>query len=216
VEDFIAFSQGRDSVIGRTIKVLQEDFPNAFRVLKNVFDLISAVIQNQIAAWKNLFDFIIFGFNSVIDFFKNTILPFFKDSFVGKIFEKLGDFFSSEGFNNAIKSATEAVKGSTATLEGKETEVGEPVSIVKRIQQANEVAQGTASVIQERSSQPLPAPISSPTSSNQTNNVTSNFTINADSLTKEEATTAVESGVEKAMSGMLRSTERDVTPAVER
>ncbi len=183
IEDFIAFSEGRDSVLGRTIKVLKEDFPKAFETLKNVFELMRAIVNNQIAAWKNLFDFIIFGFNKVVDFFKNTILPFFQDSFIGTIFEKLGSFFTSAGFNNAIKAATIATEASTAVTQG-----AAPPTVVP--------GGGTTvarSVIQ-----------------------TNEFNINADTLTKEEAVKAIESGVAKSMDTTLRETERDVSPAVER
>ena len=58
----------------------------------------------------------------------------------------------------------------------------------------------------------LPGLASSSRSVSQENN----FNINADSLTKEEAIAAVQSGVAKSLSTTLRETERDVTPAVER
>lgn len=184
IEDFIAFSEGRDSVIGRTINVLEKDFPNAFKVLKATFDLMSAVIDNQIAAWRNLFEFITFGFGKVIDFFKDTVLPFFKDSFIGDLFEKIAspDFLGE--VTKGINEVTANVQANTAQIEG-------------------------------RSLAPV-VPINRGGGGNRITRINQEFNINADGLSKEEAMKAIESGVEKSMGGILRETERDVAPAVER
>ena len=182
VEDFIAFSQGRDSVIGRTIEVFKKDFPEAFEVFKKIFELMGAVVDNLGERFTQVIDFVIDKFWVLINFVREKVFPFFKNSFIGKFFDKIGDFFTSDGFKKAIDSAKVAVQADTALLQGN----APPTS--------------------------LPGLASSSRSVSQENN----FNINADSLTKEEAIAAVQSGVAKSLSTTLRETERDVTPAVER
>ncbi|MCH7481062.1 MAG: hypothetical protein IIC79_06690, partial [Chloroflexi bacterium] len=58
--------------------------------------------------------------------------------------------------------------------------------------------------------------ISRTTNTSIINRIEPKFIINTENLSEEQAVAAVESGVEKALSVMIRATDRDVNPLVER
>ena len=57
VDDFVAFSQGRDSAFGLLVNFLKTEFPNAFKVLQSVFEGIIALFKimfNNISIFLNV------------------------------------------------------------------------------------------------------------------------------------------------------------------
>ena len=89
-------------------------------------------------------------------------------------------------------------------------------NVAQGINTAKTAVQSSTAQIEGRALAPV-IPINGGGASRTNNNkITNQFTVNADSLTKEESIKAIESGVQKSMDGVLRETERDVTPAAER
>ncbi len=109
-EDIIAFSQGRDSVLGRFIASFSEAFPNLGKFATGFFNLMSLGIRSTISSVMLLFS-IMNRMGSVISgFFNNTIRPILDNPLFKKAFELAtrGVFNTGAALGNAGDALTAA------------------------------------------------------------------------------------------------------------
>lgn len=104
-----------DSIIKEWIGTFQEEFPNAFKLLQGIFDVVKASIMDTIAAFETLFGWIMKGIEAIEDFggylnkafgLADKFSSAFKgiSDFVGPKIGAVGDYLSASA-NHATPSS---------------------------------------------------------------------------------------------------------------